>query len=255
MAQGHVTNGRKLGIDGFAQGGLYDAVRPRYPHDAVEHFVSVFALDAESHVLDLGAGTGIFTRQLLPLVGRVTAVEPSESMRTTFVRETTGVEILDGTDVAIPLTDDAVSAVVVAQAFHWFNAPVALREIHRVLRPGGGLGLIWNERDSDVAWVRDLNHAMLWDVRQPYDSRVDYAAVVAAGPFRDVLPATFHHTRTLTHEHVRQLVTTTSYITLMAPAERAALVEEVSSILAGREDPVQMPYVTNVVTAFARPDL
>lgn len=250
-----MTNDERLGTEGFAQGGLYDAVRPRYPRDAVEHFVNVFALDADSHVLDLGAGTGIFTRQLLPHVGRVTAVEPSESMRMTFARETTGVDILDGTDVAIPLADDSVSAVVAAQAFHWFNAPAALQEIHRVLRPGGGLGLIWNERDMEVPWVRDLNHAMLWDVRQPYDARVDYAAIVEAGPFRDVQPATFHHTQTLTHKQVRQLVTTTSYVTLMTPTERSDLVDDVSSVLAGRDDPVQMPYVTNVVTAFSRPDL
>jgi len=234
---------------------VYDAVRPRYPHDAVEHLVTVFALDADSPVLDLGAGTGIFTRQLLPHVGRVTVVEPSESMRATFARETTGAEILDGTDVDIPLADDSVSVAVVAQAFHWFNAPVALEEIHRVLRPGGGLGLIWNERDIEVEWVRHLNHAMLWDVRQPYDARVDYPAIVATGPFRDVQPATFHHTQTLTHEQVRQLVTTTSYTTLMSPTERSALFDDVSSVLAGRDDPVRMPYVTNVVTAFSRPDL
>ncbi len=250
-----MNNDKQLGAQGFAHGGLYDAVRPRYPDEAVEHFVNLFALDTQSHVLDLGAGTGIFTRQLLPRVGRITAVEPSESMRTTFARETGDVEILDGTDAAIPLGDDSVAAVVVAQAFHWFDAPVALQEIHRVLRPGGGLGLIWNERDVDVAWVRDLNHAMLWDVRQPYDARVDYAAIVAAGPFRDVQPATFHHTRTMTHEQVRQLVTTTSYISVMSTAEQSALVRDVSSVLSGCDDPVQMPYVTNVVTAFSRPDL
>jgi SAM-dependent methyltransferase len=91
-----------------------------------------------------------------PHVGRLTAVDPSASMRASFRRETPGVDVLDGCDVAIPVVDASADAVFVAQAFHWFATEAALQEIHRVLRPGGCLGLVWNVRDESVDWVARL---------------------------------------------------------------------------------------------------
>ena len=241
----------ELAIDGFAHGDSYNAARPRYPDEAITYFVRAFDLDTRSHVLDLGAGTGIFTRQLLAHVGRISAVDPSASMRATFALETPGVPILEGGDEAIPLADHSVSAVFAAQAFHWFNPHPALLEIHRVLTPGGGLGLIWNERDTEEAWIRDLNHAMLWDVYQPYDASIDFGAIVAEGPFRDVTESTFRHTSTLTHNQVLQRTLTTSYISLMDEEQRRALSADVMSVLAPLPDPVAMPYVTNAFVAYA----
>jgi len=242
---------KDLAIAGFARGEQYNASRPGYPDDAVAHFVREFNLDARSHVIDLGAGTGIFTRQLLPHVGRITAIDPSESMRATFARETPGVEILEGSDESIPVSDHEVAALFAAQAFHWFDPARALPEFHRVLEPGGGLGLIWNERDTEVDWIRELNHAMLWDVHQPYDASVDFGAIVAAGPFRDVRKTTFHHAALLTHEQILRRTLTTSYITLMAPEARQQLTDDVMQVLATLVDPVPMPYATNVFVAFA----
>ncbi|MBW4030728.1 MAG: class I SAM-dependent methyltransferase [Acidobacteria bacterium] len=241
----------ELATDGFAQGDAYNAARPGYPDDVIDHFVRAFDLDARSHVVDLGAGTGIFTRQLLGHVGRISAVDPSTSMRTTFALQTPGVTILEGSDAAIPLADREVTAVFAAQAFHWFDPSVALPEIHRVLTPGGGLGLVWNERDTEVAWIRELNHAMLWDVHQPYDAGIDVAAIVAAGPFRDVAKSTFRYRQLLTHSQVLQRTLTTSYITLMAEPQRRALSADVMAVLAPLPDPVELPYVTNAFVAFA----
>ena len=143
----------ELAVRGFANGLLYNSARPDYPIEAVEYLVATLHLDTSSRVLDLGAGTGIFSRQILAHVGRLTAVDPSASMRESFRAATPGVEILDGSDVSIPLGDASVDAVFVAQAFHWFDAPEALLEIRRVLRPDGGLGLVWNERDESVPWI------------------------------------------------------------------------------------------------------
>jgi SAM-dependent methyltransferase len=241
-----------LGAQGFAQGALYDAARPRYPDEAVALVVERFALDQRSRVLDLGAGTGIFSRQVRPFVGALTAVEPSASMRETLTLTTADVEVLDGSDVAIPTPDAQFEAVVVAQAFHWFDAPRALIEIHRVLVPGGGLALLWNERDTRVAWIRDFDHAMLWDEFQPFDSRVDYGAVVADGPFDDVERRSCRHRQRLTHDQVRQRVASTSYVTLMGEDERSGLLARVTRVLEGQPDPVEMPYVTDVITAVAR---
>lgn len=241
----------ELAAVGFARGDSYNASRPGYPDEVIAHFVWAFDLDARSHVLDLGAGTGIFTRQLLSHVGRISAVDPSPSMRATFALETPGVAILEGSDEAIPLADDAVNAVFCAQAFHWFNPDLALPEIHRVLSSGGGLGLVWNERDTEVAWIRDLNHAMLWDVHQPYDANVDFGAIVAAGPFRDVEKSVFRHVSTLTHDQVLQRTLTTSYITLMDEEQRRVLSADVMAVLTELPDPVEMAYVTNAFVAFA----
>jgi len=247
-----LAHNKEWAAGGFAEGGQYNSARPGYPPEAMDFFVEAFGLNDASHVLDLGAGTGIFTRQLLARVGRLTAVEPSESMRATFALETPGVEILDGSDVAIPLGDREVAAVFAAQAFHWFDAPRALREIHRVLAPGGGLGLIWNERYTEVSWIRELNHAMLWDVRQPYDAGVDFGAIVSAGPFRDVHRETYRHAQLLSHDQVLQRVLTTSYITLMGESEREALIDDVAAVMSTLPDLVEMPYATNVYVAFAR---
>jgi SAM-dependent methyltransferase len=98
-------------------------------------------------VIDLAAGTGKLARQLVPSGARVVAVEPLVEMRSLIPA---GIETLDGTAEAIPLPDTSADAVTVAQAFHWFDAEVALREIERVLRPGGLLALVTNRREPSA---------------------------------------------------------------------------------------------------------
>lgn len=240
----------ELAVRGFANGSSYNAARPDYPLAAIEHFVNTLGIRSSMHVLDLGAGTGIFTRQILPYVRNVTAVDPSSSMREWLSSETPGTEVLDGSDVAIPLDENTVNAVFVAQAFHWFDAPRALEEIHRVLTPGG-LGLIWNERDESVAWVEELSGAMRWDRHQPYEVGTDLSHAIAAGPFRDVKRVEFKHVQTLTREGLYQRVLTTSYISLMDEIDRRALMKDVASVVERRSEPIVMPYVTSAYTARA----
>ncbi len=240
-----------LAARGFNNGDRYNAARPSYPLEAVEYLVATFGLDDTSSVLDLGAGTGIFTRQLLAFVGHIVAVDPSASMRESFRAATPDVAILEGSDVAIPLVEHSVDAVFVAQAFHWFDAPRALEEIHRVLRHAGGLGLIWNERDESVEWVAELSRAMQWDVRQPYQVGMDFSLVLADGPFTDVQRARFSNTQTLTHDGLIQRVLTTSYIAAMGDEERASLMADVAAVVERLPDTVVMPYVTDVYTAFS----
>jgi SAM-dependent methyltransferase len=92
--------------------------------------------------------------------------------------------VLDGTAEDLPLPAGSVDAVTVAQAFHWFDPPASLAEIHRVLRPGGHLFLVWNTRDRTHDWVRRFGDLLVDGpgAERPYDSYydVDYAAVVAA---------------------------------------------------------------------------
>jgi SAM-dependent methyltransferase len=128
---------------------LYERVRPGYPDEAVDWLAEQLGIDATSTVLDLGAGTGKLTRSLLSRAGSVIAVEPGPNMLAQLRSAVPDARALLGAAEAIPLPDDVVDAVVCGQSFHWFRADEALPEIQRVLRPGGGLGLIWNERDPD----------------------------------------------------------------------------------------------------------
>ncbi len=128
---------------------LYERTRPTYPPAAVAWLVERLRIDADSVVLDLGAGTGKLSRALVGRSARVIAVEPGPEMLAQLRRAVPEAEALLGAAEAIPLAADSVDAVVCGQAFHWFRADEALREIGRVLRLGGGLGLIWNMRHPD----------------------------------------------------------------------------------------------------------
>ncbi len=128
---------------------LYERVRPTYPDDAVDWLAEQLGIDASSTVLDLGAGTGKLTRAFVSRAARVIAVEPGPKMLEQLRQAVPQAEALLGAAEALPLPDDSVDAVVCGQSFHWFRVDEARREIDRVLRPGGGLGLIWNVRDPD----------------------------------------------------------------------------------------------------------
>jgi ubiquinone/menaquinone biosynthesis C-methylase UbiE len=162
----------------------YEVSRPSYPAEAVAHVVGHGRISPGTRVLDLAAGTGKLTRLLVPTGAEVVAVEPVAAMRDRLARLLPGVEVLDGTAEALPLPAGSVDTVTVAQAFHWFDPPVALAEIHRVLRPGGHLFLVWNTRDRTHDWVRRFGELLVDGpgAERPYDSYydVDYAAVVAA---------------------------------------------------------------------------
>jgi SAM-dependent methyltransferase len=134
----------------------YERARPGYPDDAVEWLVPAGA----QRVLDLGAGTGKLTRSLVARGLDVVAVEPIDEMRASLAASLPEVEAVAGTAEEIPLPDDSVDAITVAQAWHWVDPERATAEAARVLRPGGTLGLIWNRRDERVDWVKRLSEVM-----------------------------------------------------------------------------------------------
>jgi len=136
---------RRLAAPSFARSAdAYERARPGYAPEAVAFLAERLGLGPGRVVVDLAAGTGKLARQLVPSGARVVAVEPLAEMRSLIPE---GIEVLDGTAEAIPLPDDFADAVTVAQAFHWFDAEAALRQIERVLRPGGSLALVSNRRD------------------------------------------------------------------------------------------------------------
>jgi SAM-dependent methyltransferase len=235
----------------FANGDQYHASRPDYPRDAVAYLVLSLGIDSDAHVVDLGAGTGIFTEQLIGFGPRITAVEPTKGMREVLARRLPSVAVMNGSDVNIPLDSDSIDCVIAAQAFHWFDAPVALEEIHRVLVDGGGLGLVWNERDESVDWVASLGRAMRWPEHQPYVVGMDFSPIIAAGPFVNIERRQFAHQQIMDHDLLRRRVLSTSYIALMDDNDRAQLMGDVDDVIAALPAIVTLPYVTDVYRATA----
>jgi SAM-dependent methyltransferase len=238
-------------MSGFGDGERYQSARPDYPHDAVRFLVDSLGIEEDLHVLDLGAGTGIFTGQLVPFCANITAVEPTLGMRKVLNERLPNVKVLDGRDVAIPLRDATVDCVVVAQAFHWFDAPLALEEIHRVLVDGGRLGVLWNERDESVPWVAELGAAMRWPSHQPYVVGQDFTPVLASGPFVNIERRKFNHRQVLDHEGLFQRVLTTSYIAVMDAEEQRTVMRDVEWVVDPLPETIELPYVTDVYRATA----
>ncbi|UOK36458.1 methyltransferase domain-containing protein [Pseudomonas palleroniana] len=139
---------------GFStQAATYVQGRPDYPRQLIGWLGEALGVEPQSTVIDLGAGTGKFTRLLSTLTPALIAVEPIAAMAAQLARSLPDVRLVEGTAESIPLGDATADAVVCAQAFHWFATQAALAQIHRVLKPGGRLGLVWNVRDESVDWV------------------------------------------------------------------------------------------------------
>ena len=142
---------------GFAAAAdAYERGRPEHSAESVELLARELGFGPGSRVVDLGAGTGKLTRQLVATGADVVAIEPIAEMRAKLA-SLPSVHAMAGTAEDLPLPNHSVDAVLVAQAFHWFDALRAMSEIRRVLKPGGGLGLIWQARDASVPWVARLN--------------------------------------------------------------------------------------------------
>ncbi|HET7572118.1 MAG TPA: methyltransferase domain-containing protein [Gaiellaceae bacterium] len=151
----------------------YERARPLYADAAVAWVAERLGIGPGVPVLDLAAGTGKLTRQLAALGADVVAVEPGDEMRGVLERVVPQARALAGVAEAIPLADGAVHAVTVGQAFHWFDQPVALREIHRVLRPGGGVALLWNVWDENDPLLAAID-GLLLPLRPPAAREADW---------------------------------------------------------------------------------
>ena len=211
----------------------YERGRPGYPPEAVAELVRVLGVAPGTTVLDLAAGSGKLTRQLLPAGAELVAVEPSAAMRERLAAAAPGVEVLEGTAEAIPLPDGALDAVTVGQAFHWFDGPVAVAELHRVLWPGGRVGLIWNVRDESVPWMARITaiidrHA--GDTPRYRDGRWR-AAFDAAPGFTPLQARRFRHHHELDRAALLDRFASISFVAGLRDPARARVLAEIDAVV------------------------
>ena len=210
----------------------YAEHRPDYPAAGIRWALAGAAHEAR-RILDLAAGTGKLTDGLLAMGFEVIAVEPDRDMRAELTRRLPGVSALDGTAERIPVPDAAADAVLVGQAFHWFDVEPALTEIARVLRPGGVVGALWNRDDDRVAWVAELAE-LNTSSATPSGRRDDFPEHHHAfGPFER---AWFPHSHRRTADSLTETIGTHSHTLVISDEERAELLGRVRGYLASRPE-------------------
>ena len=136
---------------------VYEKARPSYPKLATDFIIKTLNLNNNSCVLDMGAGTGKFTRLLEQYNLNITAVEPVQAMIDKFKEVTPNIKIVEGLSTNIPLSNNSIDAIFCAQCFHWFATEETLKEFLRVLKPKGALVLIWTQYDFSCEWLNKLS--------------------------------------------------------------------------------------------------
>ncbi len=222
---------------------LYESIRPGYPLEAARWALGPGFVYGKGTVIDLGAGTGLLTRILMPLAGRVIPVEPDPEMRAQLMAAVPGAVALAGSAESIPSVDASVDSIVTAQAYHWFDPARAHPEIARVVRAGGTFAAIWNVRDGKVSWVAALEEAAglapTGHVRDRRDVTLDF------GPsFEPPERGEFRHELAMTADRVHTLVASRSTYLVASDAERADIDARVSAVTAELPASFTMPYVT-----------
>ena len=226
----------------------YDRSRPGYPAEAA----AWLAGGAPARVLELGAGTGLLTTDLVALGHDVLATDPLEPMLRHLSTRLPGVRTAIASAEQIPLPSRSVDVVVSAQAFHWFDLERALPEVARVLRPGGEIALVWNERDARIPWVRRLGD-VLGNQEQGTDPTHD---LIRSNLFGYVETATFRFWQPLDRGRLHDLIRSRSNVAMMTETERERVLRKADALYDeyGRgADGMLLPYRTNCFKAVVRP--
>jgi SAM-dependent methyltransferase len=227
----------------------YERHRPDYPEEALTWAAKQLDLDAGAPLLDVGAGTGKLTRGLVALGFKVVAVEPGAPMLEQLTIVVPEAEALEGPAEAIPLPDGSVDAAFSAQAYHWFDRERALPELHRVIRPGGGLALLWNWWDERDPLQNELGPIVGYAGHRPFAEE----ELPGGHGFREVGRIVVESAEESSPDAVVSHLSTTSMFVTMEPAERERRLAEVREIATRFGDRFLVPRLTYVF-AFARID-
>jgi SAM-dependent methyltransferase len=237
-----------------AAAAAYEAGRPGWPREAVEIPARRLGLERDAAVLDLAAGTGKLTRRLAGRFASVIAIEPLDGMRTVLEERIPFVRTLAGTAEAIPLADGSVDAVFVAEAIHWFDLERAVPEIARVLRPGGGVAVLYNRLDWDdksVPWRAEADevferHRLPPDDVDPHDRGRWHAALAALGALEEDAA---ENVQRLDAAGLVAMYASFSGLAGLPPERRDAALAELRAVLErhGVRD-AELPYRTEITT-------
>jgi SAM-dependent methyltransferase len=232
--------------------GVYEGARPEFPVPAIDWLCEQLQITTSTRLLDLAAGTGRSTRPLYEHTRAIVAVEPVAEMREVLRGVLPEIEVLDGTAERIPLPDASVDAVVVAQAFHWFDAGPALAEISRVLRPEGRLGLAWHSPDRSDP----LQHAFRAIVEQNRQGAPIHLAhdadhyVGPDAPLVKIAETEIRDVHVYDADRLVALALSTSHFAALEPAQQAVGEREIRALV-GPAGVVELPYAVEL-SAFAQ---
>lgn len=196
----------------------YDRLRAMPPEAALDWLLP----RGPGTYVDVGAGTGLFTRSIFGRAARVIAVEPDERMRSVLAARAVGAEVLAGSGEHIPVPDAGADAVFISSAWHWMDPELAATEVARVLRGGGRFGVIWTGRDRETDWLRPED----WFTESGVDRDRSWArtnigqresALPSGGAFTNIETRTFLFTRPMTPADLVEMLATHSRI-IASPA-------------------------------------
>lgn len=233
---------------GFSATDAYEEARPSYPPDAVAALCRVARIGPGAEVVELGPGTGKLTRHLVSVGARVVAVEPGADMRRKLAETVPGVSVTAATAEETGLPAGSADAVVAAQAFHWFRGEETLAEAHRILRPGGHVGLVWAMRDTRVPWVRDLQELIA-----PYGENVPRyrfgtwrSAFERTDLFTPVEEDHFPYDQEMDADRLALRLSSMSFIAVLPDAERGRILDRARALVADLGERFVLPHVVDV---------
>jgi SAM-dependent methyltransferase len=235
----------------------YSKYRPDYPRQILDLLERECGLTSESIIADIGSGTGISSRMFLENGNRVLGVEPNRAMREAAIKDLARFPWfipVSGTAEQTTLDDDSADIVVAAQAFHWFDPERSRTEFKRILKPGGYVVLVWNERQLDTTPFLAEYEAFLLSYATDYTKvRHENTDAASLKQFfeRDPFHAAFENVQVFDLDELKGRMLSSSYMPDENSAVYPAMIEDLKTLFAKHNESgkIKLLYDTNIYYA------